>query len=323
MLVSWCNSGDYTTWVASATNDAGNFPLTDGSQIMWGGRAAQQNLLWTDTALYAMQFIGGELVYAFQQLGTGCGMIGPQAAGIVNGVAFWMSRLNFMMYNGTVGVVDCPVRDDVFKNIDTNQSWKVFCGVNSQFNEIRWDFPSATGSGENDTFVIFNYVENTWTYGSDTVSGITVARTCWEDVSPFGTPIGFDQFGNGWQHEIENVYSAGTVAVPWSLTSGFVDIAAGEQMMFVDWCIPDQILTVASGTGVAAYEFSVQASRYPGDSATTTGNIPVLANTESIYPRIRGRQVAFTFQSAKTAGAINTFWRMGAVRIRAAPDGRN
>jgi len=314
MLVSWCNSGDYTDWIASATNNAGNFPLTDGSQLMWGGRAAQQNLIWSDTALYSMQAIGGTLAYAFYQLGTNCGMLSPLGAGIVNSVAAWISRLNFMQFNGTVGVIECPVRDAVFKNLDTAQSWKSMCGLNSQFNEFRWDYPSLNGAGENDTFVVWNYVDGTWSPSSNAASnGIAVARTAWQDVSAFGTPVGFDALGNVWSHEVENVYSAGTLAMPWSLESGYADIAAGEQMMFVDWILPDQIMT----GGTVDFTFSTQ--RYSADAPQAkTGTFTTA--TEALVLRARGRQVAVTFANA---GSVGYFWRLGAVRIRAAPDGRN
>lgn len=315
MLVSWCNSGDYTVWLASPANDAGDFHLTDGSQLMWGGRAGQQNLIWSDTALYGMQFIGGQLVYSFTQLGTACGLIGPLAGGIVNGLAAWMSRLNFMVYTGSVQVIDCPVRDLVFKNLNTLQSAKILCAVNSQFTEFRWDYPSSSGSGENDSYVIWNFIDNTWTYGSDAASGITIAGTAWEDVSAFGNPIRFDALGNGWVHENEDIYSAGTAEMPWSIESGYVDIAAGEEMMFVDQVLPDQILT--GGT----VDVTLSAQRYSADTPQTTSGAITSATQFVPGMRIRGRQVAVTF--ANGGGALNQFWRHAATRIRAAPDGRN
>lgn len=315
MLVSWCNSGDYTVWLAAANNDAGDFHLTDGSQLMWGGRAAQQNLIWSDTALFSMQFIGGLFVYSFNQLGSACGMIGPQAATIVNGVAFWMSKLNFMMYDGTVHTLDCTVWDLVFKNLNIMQASKIICAPNSQFDEVRWDYPSASGSGENDSFVIFNFVDNTWTFGSNAQSGaVIVSRTTWEDTSVFNSPVAFDAGGNTWLHEQENVYSAGTADMPWSIESGYVDIAMGEELMFVDQVLPDQILS--GGT----VDVTLLAQRYSADTPTTIAGLITTA-TEVLPMRIRGRQVAIEF--ANGGGALNQFWRHGAVRIRAAQDGRN
>lgn len=320
MLVSWCNSGDYTDWIASATNSAGNYPLTDGSQLMWGANAGLQNLIWSDTALYSMQYIGGTSVWGFTQLGTACGMISPQSAVVVNGtVALWMSNLNFMSYNGTVQPIDCPVRDIVFKNLDTTQAWKISASLNSQFNEVRWDYPSLDGAGECDSYVIFNYANNTWTYGSDQESSllagqeVLVARPAWQDVSVFGDPIGFDADGNAWQHEVENVYSAGTLAMPWMIESGYIDISPGEDIMFLDWIIPDQVMS--GGT----VDLTLSAQRYSADTPVTlTGAFT--PSTESLNMRLRGRQIAATFQSA---GSTPFFWRLGAVRFRAVSDGRN
>ena len=323
MLVSWCNSGDYTVWLAAAHNNAGNFHLTDGSVIMAGARASQQVLIWTDTALYSMQFIGGQFIYSFQQLGTNCGLIGPLAAGVTNIGAYWMSPLNFMLYNGTTQVLDCPIRDLVYGNLNIAQESKITCGVNSQFNEVRWDFPSAM-STENDSFVIFNYAENTWTYGSNALSfGLIVARTCWSDTSVFETPVAFDATGAGWNHEVG--YSAGAAAMPWFLQSGEIDIAEGEQMMFADLMLVDQKMTIngsPDGPQAGSVNYTISAQRYSADPQVAPAQAPYTATpaTETIPFRVRGRQLAFLVANPNVVGQ---FWRLGAIRVRAAPDGRN
>jgi hypothetical protein len=323
MLVSWCNSGDPTTWLASATNNAGNFHLTDGSQIMAGLRASQQIIIWTDTALWSAQFIAGELIYSFQQLGTNCGLIGPQAAGVTNIGAYWMSPLNFMVYNGTAQVIDCPIRDLVYGNLNLQQVSKITCGVNSQFNEVRWDFPSAA-SEENDSFVIFNYADSTWSFSSNLLSnGLIVARTAWSDVGVFGTPVAFDANGGAWNHEVG--YAANGAALPFFLQSGEIDIAEGQQMMFCDLMLPDQKMTTSGspdGPPAGAVNYTIFAQRYSADGQMAPAQAPYMATpaTETIPFRVRGRQLAFLVANPNIVGL---FWRLGAIRIRVAPDGRN
>lgn len=324
MWVAWCDNGDYTTWVAASGNAAGGYPLTDGSQIMGGCRSAQQNLIWTDTALYGMQYIGGTLIYGFTQLGTGCGLISPAAFGVVGSIAAWMSGLNFITYNGSVQVLDCPVRDAVYRNMNTAQSGKIVCGVNSQFSEIRWDYPSLN-STENDSYVIWNYAENTWTLGGSSTSSIfngnaiasniSISRTAWEDYTVWGNPIAFDANGNSWSHE--SGYSAGGYAMPWFLESGQIDIANGSEIIFCDQLIPDQIL---SGGSMAIW---VQAQRFPNDSYIVQQNEPfqIVSSTKFVPLRLRGRQMSVRFDNS--FNSIGGFWRLGALRARFAPDGRN
>lgn len=316
MVVAWCNNGDYTVWTAAPGNNAGQFPLTDGSQIMWGCRAPQQNLIWTDTALYSMQWVGYPLDYSFNQLGTACGLIGPNAAAPIGNAAFWMSNLNFMWYNGTVQVLDCPIRDVVYKNLNWSAAGTIVCSVNSQFSEVRWDYPSSSSSVP-DSYVIYNFVDRTWTYGSNTASGsILVSRLSWIDSSVFGNPIAADANGNIWTHETG--YTAGGGAMPWYLQSGFFDISAGQDMMFCDMLMPDAILS--SG---GSYGLTVASSRYTADTPGTAYGEPftVTASTEFLPLRLRGRQMSVRFDNSP--GSVGAFWRLGALRARIAPDGRN
>jgi len=316
MLVAWCDSGNYTVWAAAAGNAAGSFPLTDGSQLMWGGKASQQMLLWTDTALYGMNYIGGVLVYGFPQLGSKCGLISPLGAAIIGNIALWMSGLNFMWYNGTVQELDCPVRDIVYKNLNLAQANKIMCSVNAQFSEVRWDYPSAN-STENDSYVLVNYAATPmeWSYGSNAASnGISVSRTAWADYNVLGNPIGADASGNLWTHE--SGYAAGGMALPWFIQSGEFDITDGLDIIFCDQIIPDQIVT---GGTVAVW---VYAQRFPNDPVLYSPDepYPVTSSTQFIPVRTRGRQLAMRFDNSFLS--VGVFWRAGATRIRIAPDGR-
>lgn len=314
MLVAWCDYGNYNVWLASSTNAAGSYPLQDGSQLMWGDRAGQQNLIWSDTALYSMQFIGGTLIYGFTQLGTGCGLIGPAAAAVAGVRAFWMSGLNFMQYNGVVTVLECELRDAVFGNLNTAQVSKVVCSINTQFSEVRWDYPSASAT-ENDSYVIYNYADSNWTIGGNGATGIVISRTAWTDFSVFGFPLAADLSGNIWLHE--NGYTAAGSALPWFIESGEIDLAQGEQIMFCDQLIPDQVLKSGS---VAV---SVRAQRYPNDPLTLAFSEPykIVPTTQYISLRLRGRQLSVRFDNSFLS--VGNFWRLGALRARVAPDGRN
>lgn len=315
MLVAWCDYGNYNQWTAAVNNAAGSFPLTDGSQLMWGGRAGQQNLIWSDTALFSMQFIGGTLIYGFNQLGTGCGLSAPLGAAIDGTRAWWISGMNFMYFDGTVREIECAVRDQVFGNINQLQISKVVCSINPQFSEVRWDYPSAS-SNENDSYVIYNYSDQAWTIGNNGTTGLLVARTGWVGTATsLGFPVAADASGQVWQHETG--YSAGGLALPWFLESGDVDIAAAEDMMFLDFIIPDQVLSGGS-MGI-----TVRSQRYSNDPLAVSWGEPfqVTATTGFLPLRLRGRQMSIRFDNSFLS--VGNFWRLGAVRVRIAPDGRN
>ena len=181
------------------------------------------NLIWTDLALYSMQWIGQPLIYGFNQLATNCGLVGQNACVVVGNVAYWMSFLNFMWYNGTVQQLDCPIRDQIYNQLNKGWISTVQCSVNTQFSEVRWDYPII--GPYPDAYVIFNYAENTWAMGSNIASGgISVGRSAWINDGSGYNPVGFDSsntstFGTVWAHE--NGYTAGGAAMPWFLESSF------------------------------------------------------------------------------------------------------
>jgi hypothetical protein len=304
MLIAWSDEGDNTVWAPSATNQAGSFRLNNGSQIMQVLTSQQQTLIWTDTALYAMQYIGPPLVWSFVQLGTACGAISPNAAAVIGGTARWMSNYEFWTYDGTTHPVDCEIRDLVFKNINAAQQSKIFAGVNTQFSEIAWFYPSAS-SNENDSAATQNIAEGEW-YPDQ------LSRTAWIDDNVFGNPIGGDANGDTWSHETG--YTVNGMSMPWSITSADLYLSDGENYVFVDMILPDQIMT---GDPVA---YTFFARNYPDDTPVQYGPYIVRSSTEFIPLRIRARQVAIQISNAYNT--IGVFWRHGAVRARIAPDGR-
>ena len=162
MLVRWCDVGDFTNWIASSTNQAGSYRIPTGSKIVAGIQGPQQGLLWTDLDLWAMQYVGTPFVYSFNKIGSNCGAVSRHCTGQLNGAVYWMSqRQFFMMMGGGPQPIPCPIFDVIFQNINKDYISKVACGVNSQFNEITWYYPSAS-STENDSYVKYNVQTQQW-----------------------------------------------------------------------------------------------------------------------------------------------------------------
>ena len=332
MLIAWTDNSDITDWFASPTNAAGSFRLSQGSQIFQIIAAQGQMLVHTDSALYAMQFIGSPFIYGFQQLGTNCGSIAPKAATTIGGQDYWWgSNGQFYTYNGVVVPIPCPIRslclDTVLPN--TPNAQKITASTNSRYSEVRWDFPS-TGAADCDTYVSYNTLIGdpmlAWSYGTTLPgSDVLVGRTAMTDFVPtLGFPVGGDSTGIIWLQETDNAVRAqdGTVfaPLPWMLTSGYTDIAEGEEFVFVDSIYPDAVQT-GGNVGIRTL---TQAYPY----ATTTVAPPVASppfifapgTTLEIPVRQRGRQLALQFSNAFNKAPL--FWRLGKVRLRVATDGR-
>lgn len=323
MLIAWSDEGDNTDWTPEVTNQAGSFRLNNGSQIMQVIPNQQQILVGTDTALFGMQYIQPPLVWGFTQLGAGCGFISPNAGGVLGGVLMWMSNYEIWMYNGQASVVECALHDAVFKGMNRQQQSKICCVVNSEWTEVIWNFPS-TNAVENDSAVWINLNElqthgplNCW-YGSGVAfGGPAYTRTAGIDDNVFGSPIGADDSGNVWSEETG--YTANGAAMPWSIRSGYVDIADGENYAFLDLVIPDQILS-----GVCAYTFFSIVD--PSDTPQQYGPFVVGTGTRFLPNgpqglRIRARAIALQIDNSPMN--VGNFWRMGAPRARIAQDGRN
>lgn len=314
MLIRWCDTEDYTDWTAAATNAAGSFRLARGNTIQRAQSVTREILVWTDKNLTSMAFIGLPYVYSFQPLGDGCGLIAPLAAGVLNGVAYWMSDDHFNYYDGTVHTLDCPMWANVFRNINRDQKNKIVCGVNSSYNEIIWFWVSA-GATEIDSCVMYNKTENVW-YGHD--MGV-MPRTCWEDRDVFDYPIGADPVGMRLDYHEFGVDADG-VALPTSLETGASDLGDGEDFTFADLIIPDMTAAdgPAAGSMVGSLSFSLKAWEWPHGSPRVTGPKTVTAATKFIELRTRGRQL-----SLLVAGSgLGHNWRINATRLRAAPNGR-
>lgn len=313
LLIRWCDVGDFFSWRPSPLNRAGFFHLPRGSLIVGGLQAGQQGVVWTDLAVWAMQYVGGDNPYSFNELGRGCGMIAKKAAAVLQGQTYWMGLTQFFMLGGDgVTPLPCPIWDAVFQNLDTDNAYKIHAAANSSFNELTWYYPSLSGGGEVDSYVKYNTLlgpELGWDYGS-------LARTAWIDQSVLGQPIGADTNRFIQQHEISND-ADGQAMNSWFQTGYFV-LEEGNVLTFIDQFWPDMKWGQYGSSPNAQVLLTFYVVEYPGQTPRTYGPFTLQQATTFITPRFRGRLVSLRFES----NDVGSFWRIGANRFRFQPDGR-
>lgn len=321
MFVRFSNQEDMNTFTPSAINTAGGQRLTDGNEIVSALRSRGQILIWTDTALHGMQYVGAPYTFGFQQLGANCGLIGPHASADVNGVAYWMSKDAFFVFDGTVKKLPCTVQDYVFKDINIVQAAKTHVGINTQFNEVTWWYCSAD-TDYIDRFVTYNYLENVWSVG-------TMARTAWTDLGTFDKPVASTYDPDGTEATISTIYgltagrsrlynqedgkNANGSAITAYVKSGYFDIGDGDNMMFMKRFIPD----FKDQEGNLTIHLLLRP--YPQSSAVPSSLDPYVISptTDKVDTRARGRQISLRIESSE----IDTNWRFGTMRVDIQPDG--
>jgi len=309
MVVRWSDSEDYESWVPSATTTAGDVILTDGTEIVGAVRSRNAINVWTDNSLWLMQFVGGDSIFAFKQMGTNCGLIAPHAAVDFNGMTLWMGEDNFYAFDGQVRNLECTVKRYIFDRINKTNKDKVYAGINSEFKEVVWLYPSSD-TDECDSYVVFNPVENYWVYG-------TGFWTTYSDKNVFTNTIttGTSSSGSSYLYDNEpvSVYTGtGNVALTSYLESATFEIDDGSRIMFMDRMIPDFTMD-NSGT----LQFSITTKQYPANTSITKGPFEVTPTTQKIDLRARGREAAIRV-SCDSAG---TSWRYGSLRLAVQPDG--
>ena len=328
LLIRWSDIEDYTVWNATPTNQAGSYRIPTGSKIVAGIQGPQQGLIWTDLDLWAMQYIGAPLVYGFNKIGSNCGAVSRHCIGQMNGGIYWMRQKQFFMSMGSgPQAIPCPIWDVIFQNINTSYLNKVCCGVNSQFNEVTWYYPSAS-STENDSYVKYNVALAQWDYG-------TLGRTAWIDQSVLGSPIGAGSDNWLYQHEVGNdaVYNGQTTGMQSSFSTGYFSLNEADNLVFVDQIWPDMKWGTYSGNTNATVYLTINYTNYATDAATspstsyysgspsgqvTSVTFPMTQSTEYISCRIRARFMSFSLSSTDTG----TFWRLGGIRYRYQMDGK-
>jgi hypothetical protein len=340
LLIRWSVAEDYTNWSPSITNQAGSYRLSHGSSIIGGIQTRQENLVWTNTAVYSMQYAGPPYIWTFNILADNISIASPSAMTTVNGVVYWMGVDKFYMYAGRVETLPSALREFVFSDINVDQLFQVIAGTNEGYNEVWWHYPSITGPNGtgtpqnpnviNDRYVIFNHLDRVWYYG-------TLSRTAWLD-SPLRTyPVAADASVNRIVlHELGVDNNSGNTPIPIDayIQSSDFDIGDGHNYGFVYRIIPDITFNNSNTPSgqPAQVDFTVLPRRNPGapygsadspevESAqnySVARSYPVQQFTEIVYTRVRGRQVAFKVQS----NTLGTQWQLGVPRIDVRKDGR-
>jgi hypothetical protein len=320
LLIRWSDVDDYTSWLGQITNQAGSYRIPKGSRIVQGIQSAQQGLIWTDLGIWAMQYVGQPYVYQFNELGTGCGLIGRKAAGSMGGVVYWMGQSQFYMLSGNgVEPIMCPVWDVIFQDLDTDNLDKIRVAPNSRFNEISWFYPTKGNGGEINAYVKYNVGLKQWDYG-------TLSRTAWINESVLGPPIGAGILPGGTgnfiiQHETStDGVNASNEAYPIlaSFQTGYFALTEADVKMFIDQVWPDMKWGYFGGTQNATVQLTFYAADYPSSTPYVYGPYNLTQGTDFITPRFRGRLVSIKVESQD----LGSFWRIGNMRYRIQQDGK-
>lgn len=310
LLVRWTDIGNFTSWVATVSNQAGSFRIPKGSKIVGGMQGPQQGLIWTDTNLWSMQYINLPLVYSFNEIGAGCGLIGRKAMGTMAGIVYWMSQSQFyILAGGGVQPLPCPIWDVIFQDIDTNYLENIRCAPNSRFGEVSWYYPTVGSGGVPTKYVKYNTLLQQWDFG-------TLTRTAWIDQGVFGPPIGSS--GNGIIYQHETSQNAGNEEMDSYVQTGYFALNEGDQMTFLDQVWPDMKWGYYGGESNANVKITFYAVDYPGQTPRVYGPYNVNELTKYISPRIRARLISIRISGSQ----LDTFWRMGNIRYRLQPDGK-
>lgn len=298
--VIWSDQEDKDTWEPTSGNQAGSFVLPGAGKLMCGRRSRSETLLWTDVDMYAMRYVGGTLVYSFQQVGSNCGVISRQSAVAVDGKAFWMGHRKFHMYDGFVQDIPCTVSDYVFDDLNRVQASKIFAMTISQFNTVIWFYPSA-GSTENDRYVAFNWSTNHWEIGQ-------LERTAGVDRGAFEYPVMTDAGGVVYDHERgTNMKDTdlSTSLVP-SAATGPIELGDGDQVMTVVGVIPDE-------DTLGDVSLKMYSSLYPTGTETLSAAFTAREPTDVL---ISARQVRLELTQT------NPGWKFGTPRLVVEVGGR-
>ena len=297
--VQWADQESLTDWTPSATNQAGDFELATSGTIMTSRRMRGQTLIWTDTDIHAMNYIGTPYVYSFERVGAFCGAAGPNSVAALDSSAYWMGTNGFFMYDGVVKPIPCDVQDYVFSDINKVQAAKIYAGANTSFGEIWWFYPSGE-STENDRYVVYNYREGHWTIGD-------LARTAWTGSGVFEFPLATSPDGYLYDHESGWTADGAPLTSTRFATSGPVEIGNGDNVIVAQQLLPDE-KTQGQATISFITKFTPQGTPVTYGPYTLTPYTPV---------RFTGRQIEMTVN-----GASDADWRVGIIRVDGVPGGR-
>jgi hypothetical protein len=313
MFIAFSDQENSLEFEPTNTNTAGSLRLSSGSSIIGAVKSRQEIMIWTDTALYSMQFIGPPFTFAVNLINEGIGLVGPKAAVTAPQGIYWMSYNNFYIYNGSVQTIPCTVHNYVFGDINLGQSFKFNAFTISDKSEVGW-FYCSSSSTEIDRYVIYNYIENLWIYGS-------LTRTAWLDAGIENYPRAVN---GGYLYQQETGFNDdGSPMTNVFIESSDFDIGDGEQFTFIRRIIPD--FKFLQNNNAGNINIVVKTRNFPGDSLTTNSTNAITETTTQAYVRGRARQMVLRFESDDDAtgnGNLDIGWRLGATRIDTRPDGK-
>jgi len=325
MLIRWSDQEDVANWTPSATNQAGDLRLSKGSEIIGALQSRQEILVWTNSALYALQYLGGTIVWGSQLLADNVSIASQNAAAFSDGVTYWMGLDSFYVYDGTVKNLPCDLKRHVFSDINNEQIEQVFAGTNEGFDEVWWFYPSSSSTTV-DKYVVYNHAQGIWYFGS-------LARSAWLDTGIREFPVAATYSNNLVTHEdgVDDNESGTRAAITAFITSGEFDIDDGERFSFIRRVLPDltfvgstadsptatlELLPLqSSGSG---YSSPASEGGSSSGSVVRSATVPVEKYTTQINTRVRGRQLSIKVQSAD----LGVQWQLGAPRLDIRPDGR-
>jgi hypothetical protein len=326
MLIRWSDQESAVNWTPAATNQAGSLRLSHGSRIDATLQTRQEILVWTDTSLYGIQYLGPPIVWGSQLLTDNVSIVSDRAVSLAAGVAYWMGEDKFYTYDGRVNTLSCDLRQYIFSDINLDQYTQVCSGTNEQFNEVWWFYCSASSTAI-DRYVVYNYLEKVWYYGN-------LGRTAWTDIGVTSNfPIAATYANNLVQHEIGNDdnTTASTLPIEAYITSSEFDIDDGDRFGFVWRVLPDVTFRGSTAPSPSAtltllplqnsgsgYNSPASLGGSDNGAVTRTATVPIEAFTGQVNIRVRGRQMSIKMAS----DAVGVQWQMGTPRLEIRPDGR-
>ena len=318
LIIRFSSQESLTDWRTLPTNTAGELRLGSGSEIVCAVETRQQILVFTDTSLYTLQFLGPPVTFGVQIVSENISIRSPRAYVAVEDSVFWMGLNDFYLYGGSVQKIPCTVRDFVFSDFNKGEAQKVFAAANAGFSEIWWFYPSSS-SDEIDRYVVYNYEQKLWFVGS-------LGRTAWMDRGVSELPIAANTDGFLYNHEIgdDDGTTNPATAIPAHIESSQIDIGDGHNFTFISRIIPD--MTFRNSANGSEATLTVKTRNQPGgnylqtDSSTVTKSaaVPVEQFTQDAMLRLRGRSFALRVESAN----LGVGWRLGSPRLDIRPDGR-
>ena len=312
LFVRWSDQENAADWTPTATNTAGGARINSGSTIVGAVQSRQEILIWTDSSLHSMRFVGSPFIFQFSTLSTDISMISPNAAVNARGVVYFMDKGNFYTYNGSVQPLQCSVLDYVFSNLNLGQAFKVFAAENNAHSEVTWFYPISSGDTEVTNYVTYNYEENLWSVG-------TLVRGAWIGAStrdkPLATSI-ITSSDDNYLYNHETGYDDDGSAMTAYVESGDLELADGEVFTFIKRIIPD--FNFSGSSGDASLDITLKGSDFPLESSSTLSTSTITNSSTQAFVRTRSRNSVVRIESTGSGYG----WRLGDLRLDMRQDGK-